>query len=122
MSLKHTAYRWLSKFHKLGGIPAVPRAGQRVLLFHAVGTDIPGDPYGLSVTPGVFARYMDRVASLREHWTPAPFGAPSADRLEVSIVFDDGFRDTLHAAAPILAERNIPFTVFVTAGFVKGES
>lgn len=122
MNVKHAAYRWLSRFHRLAGVPRPPRSGQRVLLFHAVGTSIPGDPYGLSVSLELFTRYMDRVASLRELWRPAPFGAPPGDRLEVAIVFDDGFKDTLTAAAPILAERGIPFTVFVTAGFVKGES
>ena len=118
----HFAYRQLSRACRALGIPPLPRAGQRVLLFHAVGTPIPGDPYGLSLTPERFAEYMDRVAALRELWSPAPFAAARLDRLEVAVVFDDGFKDTLTTAAPILAERSIPFTVFVTAGFVKGGS
>ncbi|MBI4345756.1 MAG: polysaccharide deacetylase family protein [Elusimicrobia bacterium] len=122
MGLKHLAYRWLSRFHKLADAPRTPKAGQRVLLFHSVGTKIPGDPYGLAASPEQFRGVMDRVGALRELWRPAPFSAPAADRLEVAIVFDDGFKDTLTTAAPILAERGIPFTVFVTAGFVKGGS
>ncbi|MBI4424836.1 MAG: polysaccharide deacetylase family protein [Elusimicrobia bacterium] len=119
MSWKQAAYRALSRARRLARVPAMPRAGLRVLLFHSVGADMPGDPYGLSFPPARFAEAMDRLAALRAGWSPRPFGPPSASRLEVSVVFDDGFKDTLTAAAPVLAERHIPFTVFVTAGFVK---
>ena len=107
---------------RLAGVPAPPTAGQRVLLYHAVGTEIPGDPYGLSISPKLFERHVECLAELRGEWVPAAFGPARKDKLEVAIVFDDGFRDSLTTAAPILAARNIPFTVFVTPGFIRDNS
>lgn len=40
---------------------------------------------------------------------------------EVAITFDDGFRDTYEIATPILEELGLPFTVFVTPGFIEKE-
>lgn len=120
--MKQSAYRALSKACRLLGLSAAPAAGQRVLLFHSIGSKIPGDPYGLSLPPSRFREYLDRLTALREEWVPARFAAGTAAKREVSIVFDDGFRDTLTTAAPLLEERKLPFTVFVTAGFVRDSS
>jgi peptidoglycan/xylan/chitin deacetylase (PgdA/CDA1 family) len=38
---------------------------------------------------------------------------------QIAITFDDGYADNLAVAAPILAARGLPFTVFVTADFVR---
>ncbi len=37
-----------------------------------------------------------------------------------AITFDDGYRDNLEVAAPILKRRNLPATLFVASGFVDG--
>ena len=121
-SFKYAAFTALSRAMRLAGVPPSPKAGQRVLLYHSVGTKLPKDPYGLSIEPKRFEEHMDRLAELRAEWPPAPFGAPRPDRLEVAVVFDDGYRDALTTAAPILAARNIPFTVFVTPGFIRDGS
>lgn len=41
-----------------------------------------------------------------------------AKRRGVAITFDDGFRDNLTVALPLLEKYNLPMTLFVTAGFV----
>ena len=40
----------------------------------------------------------------------------------VAVTFDDGYKDNLYTAAPILIDYGIPFTVFVTAGFLGDAS
>jgi peptidoglycan/xylan/chitin deacetylase (PgdA/CDA1 family) len=42
---------------------------------------------------------------------------PTARRFAV-ITFDDGYRDNLHHALPVLKARHAPFTVFVCSGFI----
>jgi len=92
--------------------------GLRVLGYHAIGTKIPGDPYGLSVDPAAFTRQMELVASGRFGRPVALGGAKLDGSTEICVTFDDGYLDTLTAAAPILARLKLPFTVCVTPGLL----
>jgi len=42
-------------------------------------------------------------------------------RLRIALTFDDGYKDNLYTVAPILVGHGIPFTVFVTSGFMQDE-
>jgi peptidoglycan/xylan/chitin deacetylase (PgdA/CDA1 family) len=42
--------------------------------------------------------------------------------LFAALTFDDGYRDMLHAALPVLERRRAPFTVFCAIGFVEGHA
>src|SRR5690606_11431185 len=44
-----------------------------------------------------------------------PFGSPSGQTSDISITFDDGYKNNLTLAAPLLLEKQYPFTVFVIA-------
>jgi peptidoglycan/xylan/chitin deacetylase (PgdA/CDA1 family) len=89
----------------------------RVLMYHAVGSCVPGDHRRLySVSPAAFAAQMQLLAAGGRSVQPL---AAVADGTGVAITFDDGFRDTLQVAAGVLAGHHLPFTVFATAGFVR---
>lgn len=63
-----------------------------------------------------FARQMDhllRGASLFQVGKPKPV---HPRRRRVAVTFDDGFRSVVENAVPELANRGIPFTVFVPSG------
>lgn len=118
MSVKHSVWRLAAAGRELLRGPAPAPAGLRILCYHAVGTDLPGDPYGLSVDASAFRRQMELVASGR-FGRPASLGGARLDgAAELAVTFDDGFLDTLTAAAPVLASLKLPFTVAVTASFV----
>lgn len=53
------------------------------------------------------------VAGLKGRRLPSRF---------VVVTFDDGYRDTLDVAKPLLAEFGVPFTVFLTTGFLDRTS
>ncbi len=114
MSWKHSLWRTISR---VAGRTA-QHSGLRVLGYHAVGTAILGDRYGLSTPPDAFARQMELVRSGRFGRPVSLSGARIDGSSEISVTFDDGYLDTLTAAAPILTRLSLPFTVCVTPGLL----
>jgi peptidoglycan/xylan/chitin deacetylase (PgdA/CDA1 family) len=78
----------------------------------------PEDPKGLHVNARRFAAHLDylqshyRVISLRDYIKAHREGL-ALPRYSVVLTFDDGFRNFLTVAAPILAARKLPATVFL---------
>ena len=98
-----------------------------ILLYHSV-ADRPSDfiaPY--TVGPATFRRHLDAVAAtgattLTVSGMVAALAAGRLPERPVLVTFDDGYRDTLTAAAPALAERGMTSTVYVTTGVVGARS
>jgi peptidoglycan/xylan/chitin deacetylase (PgdA/CDA1 family) len=104
-------------FGLLGPLRGNP--GCRVLMYHALGAQVPGDRQAqYSMAADRFRQHMRCLAG-----SPAcpVFGLGEGIKAGsgVAITFDDGYRDTLEVAAPLLAELAFPFTVFVTPGFTR---
>jgi peptidoglycan/xylan/chitin deacetylase (PgdA/CDA1 family) len=121
MNWKRAATRLVSEACSLARKRNAPRAGSRILLYHAVGTRLAHDRYGISINPRLFESHMDILSSEAQNFHLAAFDDTqnSATALRrVTVTFDDGYRDNLHVAAPVLLRRNIPFTVFVTSSFI----
>jgi peptidoglycan/xylan/chitin deacetylase (PgdA/CDA1 family) len=95
--------------------PAFP-----VLSYHRVNDE--GDPFFPAVPTAVFERRMAWVA---RHYVVLTVEA-LVERLQrgtlprnaLAITFDDGYRDNLTHAAPILARYGLPATVFLATGFI----
>ncbi len=118
MSLKHSVWRAAAAARSL--LPATVPSGLRALCYHSVGAPLPGDPYGLATSPEAFLAQMALVATGR-FGRPVSLGSARLDGTpELAVTFDDGFADTLHAAAPVLAKLKLPFTVAVTKAFIEG--
>ena len=68
----------------------------------------------ISVSPAQFRRHMQILAEKRIRVVPlsAIRDTPGA----VALTFDDGYRNFLESAAPVLAEHGFPATVFVVSG------
>lgn len=116
MSRTHRLWRALARGREAFGAPA--GRGLRVLGYHAVGAAIPGDPYGLSASPDVFARQMELIASGRFGKPVALGGARLDGGAEICVTLDDGYLDALTTAAPILSRLSLPFSVCVTPGLL----
>jgi len=98
--------------------PFSPRCGLRVLMYHSIGSSVYGDRHSLnSLSPERFRKHVDLLAgmltvSLMQLKIPE-------NELHVAVTFDDGYADNLYIAAPLLAERGIPFAVFVSSDFIR---
>lgn len=101
-----------------------PRAGLRVLMYHAVGSAAADDKRGLySIAPALFEAHIAAIAANSDIAVcTLAEGLQTTQSLRVAITFDDGYRDNLHAAAPVLLRYGMPFTVFVCSGFVNRAS
>ncbi len=93
-----------------------------VLVYHRV-AELERDPHLLAVTPRNFESHMrmlsesfevislaDLLTGLRRRRIP---------KRSVVVTFDDGYADNLTTAEPILVERGVPATVFVSSGHVR---
>ena len=122
--LRNIATRGIAELSALmhGGHP--PRAGLRILMYHSIGSQAIGDKLGLyGVAPARFAEHMAALATATSVKTTAlnDRNATGSD-LRVAVTFDDGYRDNLLVAAPILQKYGIPFTVFVCTAFMRDPS
>ncbi len=96
-----------------------PRHGFRVLLYHAVGSQVAHDTYGMSVAPELFERQMAALVDCSAfRLVGCQEGLSSNANVRVAVTFDDGYRDNLLMAAPRLVSRAIPFSVFVVPAYV----
>ncbi|MBN2311374.1 MAG: polysaccharide deacetylase family protein [Candidatus Hydrogenedentes bacterium] len=96
-----------------GGL--APRRGgdSRILTYHSVGSR----EHEMNVSVEAFRAQM---AWLAEHCRPIPLAEAAQAAPGVAVTFDDGYRDNLTHAAPVLHEFGIPATVFVVAGRMGG--
>jgi peptidoglycan/xylan/chitin deacetylase (PgdA/CDA1 family) len=114
-TLARRATRW---FRSRSDGPAV------VLLYHRVAM-LESDPWSLAVSPHHFAEHLQVLRahadalSVRETVRRAREG--TLPRRAVALTFDDGYRDNLLHAQPLLQQYGVPATVFVpTAALTTG--
>lgn len=108
----------------LGRLLQPPRPGLRILMYHSVGSRALGDSGGsFSITPKRFRAHVELLASFPNATTVRlePGEVPQAG-LRVAVTFDDGYRDNLSVAAPILGAFKIPFTVFISTDHVRSRA
>jgi peptidoglycan/xylan/chitin deacetylase (PgdA/CDA1 family) len=103
------------------GARRVARGTAVVLMYHRV-ADVSFDPWRLAVSP---ERFAEQIAALRRHFEPVTLAALADDAERgslrpraVAVTFDDGYRDGLTDAKPILEQHGVPATVFVASGYV----
>jgi glycosyltransferase involved in cell wall biosynthesis/peptidoglycan/xylan/chitin deacetylase (PgdA/CDA1 family) len=96
-------------------------SGVRILGYHRVANAVDS----LSVSPARFRQQMRALAEsgaqpIRLDRAIELLRSPVPGRY-VCVTFDDGYRDNLLAAAPVLAEFDIPATIFVPSRIIDGD-
>jgi peptidoglycan/xylan/chitin deacetylase (PgdA/CDA1 family) len=99
-------------------LASAARPGVRVLMYHRV---FPRADYDqLTVTPERFAEQMQWLSQHFEvvSLSDAVSGLGQGNgRQRVAITFDDGYRDNLQHALPVLQRLRLPATIFITTSF-----
>ena len=128
MSVRSLAIRGLAGmlYHSrlLGAVSsaaALRRApGFAILTFHRINDE--GDPFLPAMPTAVFAARMEHIARhyvvLTVEELTERLQRGRLPRRAVALAFDDGYRDNLTHAAPILARYGLPATIFVATGYI----
>ena len=98
------------------------RPGPRILIYHQVGTNLGREMEVATETFATQIRYLEAEGSIVSlDNAVSRIGTPGDDRLFV-LTFDDGYADMYANAFPLLVERSVPFTVYVTTLPVEDSS
>lgn len=103
-----------------------PRSSLTVFMYHSVTEDATRNwgPWRYAVTPAEFEAQISAIADtynvvtmddVASHITDPEFTLPKDAAV---VTFDDGYRDTLTQALPVLERHSIPATVYVTTGLL----
>lgn len=91
--------------------------GNRIILYHAIGTKLEFDTYGISISK---QNFLEHIIFLKDNYEIIQIDdnyKTNLNRKTVSITFDDGFKDNLYALE-LLEKYNIPFTLYITTDFI----
>lgn len=115
-------YRIKRKLYKLSH----PELGCILMLHRVVARRSEGENRELEITPGFLEQTIKdykqkgyRFVSIDEVSEILENG--KVDKPFVCITFDDGYRDNYTDALPILKKEQVPFTVYVTTGFIDNK-
>jgi peptidoglycan/xylan/chitin deacetylase (PgdA/CDA1 family) len=92
-----------------------------VLVYHTISAPIEPALADADISPERFEQQLHWLSRWREVVPLEKTLEAPARRNLVALTFDDGYRDNLTVALPLLEHHQMPMTLFVTAGFVGRE-
>jgi peptidoglycan/xylan/chitin deacetylase (PgdA/CDA1 family) len=93
-------------------------------MYHRIASPV-ADPWDLAVSAENFAEQLEVLKTFGETQTFTNFArdliSGGGARRRIAVTFDDGYRDNLASALPLLESAEIPATVFVLSGTIGAE-
>jgi peptidoglycan/xylan/chitin deacetylase (PgdA/CDA1 family) len=109
--------------------PGRPRGAVPILCYHAIGDALPDKELPFAFSIATFASHLDEIAArgLRTITISELADVRSSGRSDslddtVALTFDDGYADLLATVAPMLAERSMVATAFLTTSYLDGRT
>lgn len=100
-------------------IPLGRRPGPKILIYHQVGEAV---PFEMNVDVEAFVHQLDWLSANGEivdlETAVERIGQAEADRMYV-LTFDDGHLSVYESAFPLLEQRGIPFTLYLSTGPIE---
>lgn len=106
---------WRAGFGPIARIMREPR--RLAVCYHSIADSGQHDHIRIAIKD--FSRHIEYIASRGYRFVKFSELASAQGRV-AAIYFDDGFRDVFTNAKPILEQKNIPATLFVTTSYVDG--
>lgn len=91
--------------------------GNRILLYHSIGTEIKNDKYGFSISKDLFKEHINYLNYNYELLPLSRQYSNNLDKETISISFDDGFYDNIKAAE-LLEKTGSPYIIYITTNFI----
>ena len=92
--------------------------GNRCLIYHAFGSKLKHDTYGISID---INKFESHIKYLNDNYKIININNFRSNELTVSISIDDGYKDTIDAIN-ILNKYNTPFALFMTTGSMNEDT
>jgi len=93
-----------------------------ILMYHRVAREV-HDPWGLAVTPSDFEEQIAYLKKRRSAMSLKELIQALRNRTlprdAIAVTFDDGYRDNLVNARPVLLRHQVPATLFVATGYTS---
>lgn len=91
----------------------------KTVVYHTIAAPQAPLPSDIDVSPERFEKHLRWLAERRKQVVPLrKFLSVSEKANLIAITFDDGFKDNLTVALPLLEKYDLPMTLFVAAGFI----
>lgn len=118
MRPKYLASRIISEAISLSNFTGNYKKGLRILSYHSIGGSAFEDKLGIySLSIDKFLQHLNILETIGIS-AISPLNITDSE-FSCALTFDDGYSDSLYVVAPLLSNRNIPFTVFAVANFVE---
>jgi peptidoglycan/xylan/chitin deacetylase (PgdA/CDA1 family) len=93
-----------------------------ILVYHTISSPPQPLEADIDISPARFERHLRWLSKRCERVVPLEtlLHLPESER-RIAITFDDGYKDNLTVALPLLEKYGLPVTVFMIAGFIGKE-
>ncbi|MCG3701759.1 polysaccharide deacetylase family protein [Aliarcobacter butzleri] len=121
MSLKKVIKNTIGEIYYNGYYKYIKPNGNRILIYHAFGSKLKHDSYGISINPKLFEEHLK---FLKDNYKLLPLNHNTLDNKldidSITITIDDGYKDNL-VAVELMEKYQIPYTIYISTGLISKE-